>query len=676
MLAMSKNQHVDGIINQLGTRWLDAEVSLVFPPTVIWNHGSVYPSTPALTAYLLSQGLISEQVDLNHLFIEYLLERSHLEHLKEDRTLDGRELPLDSVSRNAARILLKMTRLLRDSHGLLRFQWGNIDLRHLLSFAADAYRTDLSIEDIAADSFRNHWSSRVFRDFYESTGYTDKLPLGVHLIGISVPMGPQLVPSVILAQYLKEKHPHIKVVLGGAVMSLTDTTKLDRLLSGIEAIDAVVRFEGEMPLSSLVQQNRSGCWRPDTIDGVSYRKGNKIVHRPPGEGLRASDIPFAQYDIVHVSRIPNPTLGILQARGCYWGQCQYCDSNDLYNSSNRYRTRTAQRVLDEMEYQMQTHGCRSFSLITESLPPTIARKLSRRIIEQRLGFTWSGFAMVDRGFTKETLELMKQAGCSSLTVGVETMIDRVLKLMQKASTRGQIEQFLESARTAGLKLRFNAIIDLPSTTKSDAIESLKGFRKYKDVYHGMGLFPFEATRTSPIGRNPQAFGLLRVEQGSNRSKHSQYASNHLDVFDPAMSDEERMEIDLMYNEFQGEVNNSDVVENESVFVTHIPGKGEMMKFARDFMFEFSAGDRGTLFHHWGTFRNFSPPASWRHIIDLYIFDLAFDREIFLSRFDPREQGLELLTTLVEKRLLVWKTDRPVLDMLMDCQQLKGIGEIQ
>ena len=50
------------------------------------------------------------------------------------------------------------------------------------------------------------------------------------LVGISVPMGPQLVPSLLLASHLKAARPQVKVVLGGPTLSLMDTTEIESLL--------------------------------------------------------------------------------------------------------------------------------------------------------------------------------------------------------------------------------------------------------------------------------------------------------------------------------------------------------------------------------------------------------------------------------------------------------------
>lgn len=128
--------------------------------------------------------------------------------------------------------------------------------------------------------------------------------------------------------------------------------------------------------------------------------------------------------------------------------------------------------------------------------------MSQLIIDRGIDITWDSFAMVDRRFDRELLELMVRAGCRYLVIGMEAMTTRVLNLVHKSADREENQRFLREAREAGMKLSVNLIPDLPSTTYQEALDSLADVEALADTLDFVAVFPFEPTRSSNIGRTP------------------------------------------------------------------------------------------------------------------------------------------------------------------------------
>jgi len=145
--------------------------------------------------------------------------------------------------------------------------------------------------------------------------------------------------------------------------------------------------------------------------------------------------------------------------------------------------------------------------------------------------------MVEKHFTPELFALMREAGCEYLVIGAETMTDRVLALVNKFARQEDNIKFFQAARQQGIKLHVNLIPDLPSTTYEESIRSLELFRDLADCFESITIFPFEATRSSAIGRSPEHFGLQAIE-GAETGGQAQYAANHLPNIDPAMTHEQ------------------------------------------------------------------------------------------------------------------------------------------
>jgi hypothetical protein len=523
------------------------EIILVYPPLASTSFGKYYPSTAVLAAYLAEAGVGTRQEDLNQQFAEYLLDDSVLE-LYGTGTLCS----VDSKAAAAARWASGHRDVLADPAGCLRAAaYG--EYGRTLGALADPLTIDPGPAALlAGDQGASPEILSVYRSFYRHSGIAGRAA-GAALVGISVPMGPQLVAALMLAAVLKEADPGLRIVLGGPTMSLMNPADLETLLDQHPAVDAIVRFDGEKPLLELARQVLAGRWDPAAIAGVSARAGGRVRHQPPAAGPEVNRLPYPLYSRELLARLVTPTLAITQARGCYWGKCDYCDFVELFDGSPPFRGRHPDGFVAELEHLVTEYGVDRFTFVTESIPPAFARRMSKLILERGLRIRWTSFAMVDRRFDRSLLELMAQSGCEYLVIGMETTVTRVLKLVHKSADREENIRFLKEASAAGVKLRVNLIPDLPTTTYAEALESLEDIRALADCVSGLAVFPFEPTRSSNVGRNPSRFGLLPLADGEDTGVFS-YALNHLQSVDPAMTPEERADVHRRYKEFRSWLN--------------------------------------------------------------------------------------------------------------------------
>ncbi len=624
-----------------------AEVALIFPPLVNTSFGKYFPSTAVLAAYLTANGIGSWQEDLNELFALYLLREDMLGRIAQGEQPGNAAGAGDSMASIAARLLQRHRNLLFDAAGRHRFRNDIPGPAHLLQALAAPYLVDLPLSALVQEPLERWPLADFYSEFYQWSGFIRDLPESVHLLGISLPMAAQLVPALFLARHVRQQRPGIRIILGGPTISLMSSPDLETLLENFHDIDAVVRFDGERPLEALAQQSRNGRWDISGIGGVSGRDRTGIVHTPPQPGLRLDDLPFAEYEPRLVSRLPNPEIGIIQARGCYWGECSYCDFVELYDGSPSYRTRTARRVVDEMEYQMRVHGARDFGIITEAIPPAFSHHMSQEILARGLDLQWSSFAMVERRFTPELFGMMVASGCEYLVIGLETMTDRVLKLVSKAATSRENADFLLSARSAGIRIHINLIPDLPTTTYDEAMGALEYLRELRDCFQTVGIFPFEATRSSAVGREPARFGL-QVVQIEGLSGQAQNTINHLEVIDPGMSRTERSAVHAAYWDFAEEITQQQIYH--PLFSYSDAGDDPEFQFAGDYL-DIRHAANGTQCYHWVTRRLFHMPVVWRGIIN-HIRSLGpFRKEDFIGCFQDSAIAGTMFDQMLEYRLL-------------------------
>jgi hypothetical protein len=518
-------------------------VQLVFPPLVESGFGSVYPAPAVLAGFLESHGIRCVQQDLNAAFAEYLLDPAVC------ATLGSGEfpgVPADSYSAAIARWAAANRGLLIDTGGRQnfgpdsRFGWA----MELLAkpFAIDPGHEVLRPLDDASPAVT------AYRDFYQYADACGAVGTDTALVGISAAMGPQLLPALVLAQRLKQTRPELRVVIGGPAVSLLSQTELGQLLRSHPAVDAAVRFDGEYPLLALARQALAGLWYPGDVPGVSVITTAGPVHVSPGLGPNLNKLPRPRYDKQILAKLASPRLSVTQARGCYWGKCDYCDFVELYDGSPPFRGRHPENFAEEVASLAAEFGVTQFAFVTESIPPAFARRLCTIFLTRGIKVSWNSFAMVDRRFDRELLGLMVEAGCEFLVIGLETMVTRVLKLVHKSADREENIRFLTEAHAAGMRLRINLIPDLPSTTYEEALSCLDDMEQLAHCVESISVFPFEATRSSNVGRSPEKFGLLPLAE-SDVAGQAQYALNHLHNSDPAMTPDQRREVHRRFQEF-------------------------------------------------------------------------------------------------------------------------------
>lgn len=552
------------LITALGNE--PAAIRLVFPPLVQSGFGSYYPSTAVLAGYLSQCGIESLQADYNNAFNAWITGKRGEQAI---RLLD------DSPKATAAKRAVDVIRLaagsadtaawMRDLRKRRPATW-----RALIGALCAPVEADLNIGE-CQDLLRSRAPIvRFFEGFYQDVIPVAGTLAAPKLVGLSLAMGPQILPGLVLAQDLARRWPDARIVVGGPVVSLLAGEDLRCLLSELKFVSCAVQYDGEEPLRQLCAQSLRNEWRPKEVPNcVSSSDEAPAVEAV--SGLRLSDVgpPLYQPSLLQAAEVD--VLSVTQARGCYWGKCSYCDFVELYKGSPHYRGRRAEEVVDEIQALVDKHGVSRYTLITEAIPPAFARAFSQELVGRGLNIRWSSFAMVHRQFDESLFRLMRQSGCDYLVVGLETMTSRVLKLVEKWADCEANAEFLGAARAAGIKLRINLIPDLPTTTFAEASASLNELSALVDCMELVAVFPFEATRSSRVGREPARYGLVQ-SSAQDGKRQAQFEQNHFSVADTAMSQQDRTEIIRRYRVFERQVNSKlrTTPEDESSFVV-LPG---------------------------------------------------------------------------------------------------------
>lgn len=292
-----------------------------------------------------------------------------------------------------------------------------------------------------------------------------------------------------LASRIKEKCPHVLIVVGGQVC--VDQMQ-GRNIKKSSDIDVIVRGEGEFVLERIANAFlANGKLTTEDCKGCFLRAGGHTGgFIDCGENPRIEELdqlPFPDFDDFDLSQYyadfemtkRSPNLPIILSRGC-GSRCDFCLQRQIWG--NQIRIRNAENVFCEMLHDKERYGITGF-VFADLLLNSDNRELEKLcdlIIAEGVAFSWWGSAKVDRRMTPELAVKMKRAGCHHLSIGIESVSDNVLREMRKPSTVADIKAFVRTTRKAGITIGSNIIIGHPAESRKDFEETLKFVAEMKD----------------------------------------------------------------------------------------------------------------------------------------------------------------------------------------------------
>jgi hypothetical protein len=136
------------------------------------------------------------------------------------------------------------------------------------------------------------------------------------------------------ARRCRELLPEAKLILGGPQATLT----ADKTLAAFPFIDAIVRGEGELTLTEVLDRLGKGKGL-DRVKGVSFRNGDEIVRSPDRELIRDLDsLSLPAYHLMEQyagrSRFKDCRVYIQTGRGCPYS-CAFCARSLMFRRRPR-----------------------------------------------------------------------------------------------------------------------------------------------------------------------------------------------------------------------------------------------------------------------------------------------------------------------------------------------------
>lgn len=237
---------------------------------------------------------------------------------------------------------------------------------------------------------------------------------------------------------IKERYNPV-VVIKGALFYDPEQEMLDLL--DLSCVDYMIGGEIDFAIGEIADLSLRGEGKAEDILSILYRKEDGTFGRTKfhewGEDLDSRPFPARELMNNALYKRPDtdePMATIQTGRGCP-SSCVFCLTPWI--SGKCVRMRSPQNVLDEMTECYEKHGIRNFffKADTFTINPSWVKEMCELIINSPLGgkIAFTANSRVNP-LSKETLQLMKDAGCFMVAFGFESGSDEMLKTLKKGTT--------------------------------------------------------------------------------------------------------------------------------------------------------------------------------------------------------------------------------------------------
>jgi hopanoid C-3 methylase HpnR len=261
------------------------------------------------------------------------------------------------------------------------------------------------------------------------------------------------IPEIIdVAKAAKARFPGIFVCVGGHSASFVAPAILEH---GEGAIDCVLRGEGEAGFPLLLAAIEAGGDLTD-IPGVVTADGEG----PPPGFVHSLDTLLPARDLLRHRKkyflgVLDPCASVEFSRGCPW-DCSFCSAWTFYGRS--YRLVSPERVVEDLR-AIREPGVfivDDVAFIHERHGFELGEAVARAGINKRYYLETRGDVLLRN---KEVFRFWKKLGVAYMFLGLEAIDDEGLKKYRKRVPLGRNFEALEFARSLGIHLAINMIVD-------------------------------------------------------------------------------------------------------------------------------------------------------------------------------------------------------------------------
>lgn len=290
------------------------------------------------------------------------------------------------------------------------------------------------------------------------------------------------------ARIFKDVNPHGKVIVGGHHASVA----IDEMMA-VNEFDHICVGPGEDIITDLVKD-------PDTFHRIIEDASSKKMENwpfidrtlAPKPLLNKSIWPLENYSIEEP-----PSVSVLTSRRCSW-KCSFCNESSIIAHMKR---KPVQMVIDELNKINKEIGTFNSVIIHDSNffqnPSWLEEWIEK--YPRSAANTWPYWASARTNMIRRNpelfLELVKKTNWRTISLGLESGSDPVLKILNKECTEEDNDYAIDLINTLdGVKIFANIILAIPGETPQDVYKTVDMINRIKNCQVSISYYsPYPGT---------------------------------------------------------------------------------------------------------------------------------------------------------------------------------------
>ncbi|MCL2646064.1 MAG: B12-binding domain-containing radical SAM protein [Phycisphaerales bacterium] len=265
--------------------------------------------------------------------------------------------------------------------------------------------------------------------------------------------------------------------------------------------DSIVIGEGERSICALADYLKTGSWSTDGSFLKREKIGNTLVLHQNATLSDIDSLPPPRRDYLPEAIRRYYLATAYTARGCGHSHCTFCSVPLFYKGGPKHRLRSPKNVIDEVE-TISRMGADFLFFVDEDFigespeGPKRTLKIFEGIAERGISMRFT-FNCRIRSVEKELFKPLADLGLAAVYIGMESNINRMLKLFAKGASSDDIYRSVGILHDLGVKIVPGWIMFERDTSLDEVEEQIK-FLLGINTYHVNFLKPLYVMKDTPM----------------------------------------------------------------------------------------------------------------------------------------------------------------------------------
>lgn len=265
------------------------------------------------------------------------------------------------------------------------------------------------------------------------------------------------------------------LIIGGTFINyLYEGNRMQSLLE-LDIFNYISLGDAENDIIHIV--NRIDTFIIKKIGNTAFYKSS-LIHD-------LDSIPFPLWSKFDLNKYDGK-LYLIASKGCKYNKCTFCDEKLIWG--NKFRCRKAEKIVSEIRHNIEQYKANEYFFWDASITSYHnTKELCNMLIELGINCSWTALARAEE-ITEDSAHLLKESGCHTIEIGIETLTDKTLKSMNKGVTVDTIKRAVKILKNAGIKVEGSFLIGYIGDSEYNIMHTINEAKKLQlDSYRWHNL---------------------------------------------------------------------------------------------------------------------------------------------------------------------------------------------